>query len=300
MTAGRGNRVWLAIALSLLALVFFDFMGLIIKRLSPDYSPAELSAYRNFFGLVPSIIALWSSRVWREGGRRLAIRQWRLAGLRGLLVTLAQFLFYLSLGQLAFASATTITYSNALFMTALAIPVLGEKVGRMRWSAVLIGFAGVVMVMGPGRDSFSWVSLAPLGAAFLYALTGVLSPLIDDDVPSPLLNLYASVTALIGSAVLALFLGGFSALATPADLAWIFAMGAFGGTAVLCLVVSYRMTEQSNLAPFSYFGIPMAFVLGWLFFGEAPFDDLFPGALLIIAGGLLVIWRERRLRKAMP
>jgi drug/metabolite transporter (DMT)-like permease len=73
-------------------------------------------------------------------------------------------------------------------------------------------------------------------------------------------------------------------------------MGMFGGTAVLCLVVAYRMTEPSNLAPFSYFGIPMALLLGWVFFDEAPLDDLFPGALLIVAGGLMIVWRERRLR----
>ena len=71
-------------------------------------------------------------------------------------------------------------------------------------------------------------------------------------------------------------------------------MGGFGGTAVLCLVISYRMTEQSNLAPFSYFGIPLAFLLGWMFFDETPWDALFPGAVLIAAGGLLIIWRERR------
>ena len=70
-------------------------------------------------------------------------------------------------------------------------------------------------------------------------------------------------------------------------------MGGFGGVAVLCLVVAFRMTEQSNLAPFSYFGIPIAFVLGWIFFDEAPWSDLFPGALLIIVGGLLIVWRER-------
>jgi drug/metabolite transporter (DMT)-like permease len=64
--------------------------------------------------------------------------------------------------------------------------------------------------------------------------------------------------------------------------------------------VSYRMTEQSNLAPFSYFGIPMAFVLGWLFFDEAPWSDLFPGVLLILVGGAMVIWRERRLQAKRP
>jgi drug/metabolite transporter (DMT)-like permease len=74
-------------------------------------------------------------------------------------------------------------------------------------------------------------------------------------------------------------------------------MGCFGGTAVLFLVVSYRMTEQSNLAPFSYFGIPLAFVMGWLFFNEAPWSTLFPGAILIAAGGLLIVFRERSRRK---
>ncbi len=62
---------------------------------------------------------------------------------------------------------------------------------------------------------------------------------------------------------------------------------------VLFLVVSYRMTEQSNLAPFSLGCIPLAFVLGWLFFDEAPWATLFPGAILIAAGGLLIVWRER-------
>ncbi len=288
------DRVGRAILLSLLALLLFDLMGLIIKYLSPYYGAAELSAYRNIFGLIPSLIALWSSAGWHNSGRKLIIRQWKLACARGLIVTLAQFLFYYSLGRLAFATATTLTYSNALFMTALAVPILGERVGALRWGAVLIGFVGVAMVAGPGKDAFGWDALAPVGAAFLYALAGVSSRRVDVDVPSPLLNLYSAGFATIGSVTLALVMGGFSPISDPAHMIWIAAMGGFGGLAVLCLIVSYRMTEQSNLAPFSYFGIPMAFGLGWLFYGEAPLGDLFPGALLIAVGGLLVIWRERR------
>jgi drug/metabolite transporter (DMT)-like permease len=121
--------------------------------------------------------------------------------------------------------------------------------------------------------------------------------MIDDDVPSALVNLLSALFAVLGSVGLAIGMGGFSTLQSLADLGWIVAMGGFGGTAVLFLVVSYRMTEQSNLAPFSYFGIPLAFVLGWLFFDEAPVGDLFPGALLIVLGGLMVIWRERRLAR---
>ena len=284
----------LAIVLSLVSLVFFDLMGLVIKRMSSDYSAAELSAYRNVFGLIPSFIALWSSQAWHRDGRRLRVRQWALICARGLIVTLAQLMFYLSLGLIAFASATTISYSSGLFMTAFAVLLLSERVGIVRWTAVLIGFVGVVMVMGPGRETYSPTSLLPLGAAALYALTGVTARLIDEDVPSALVNLYSTGFAVLGSVALAIFLGGFSPVQSASDLAWIVAMGVFGGTAVLLLIISFRMTEQSNLAPFSYFGIPMAFLLGWVFFGEAPFQDLFPGAILIAAGGLLIVWRDRQ------
>lgn len=292
------DRTLFAILLSLAALFLFDAMGLIIKYLSPRYGAAELSAYRNLFGLIPAGIVLWGSRSWHAKGRILRVRQWRLALLRGLVLVFAQLFFYLSLGLLSFATASTITYANALFMTALAVPLLGEQVGWVRWSAVLIGFVGVVLIVGPGRDTFSPVALLPLAAAAGYALTGVTARMIDTEVPTALINLYSTGVAAVGSLLLAALTTGFSPLQNGTDLFWIAGMGAFGGSAVLLLIMAYRMTEQSNLAPFSYFGIPLAFVLGWIFYDEAPWSELFPGALLIIAGGLLIIWRERRLRVA--
>jgi drug/metabolite transporter (DMT)-like permease len=291
------DRTGLAIVLSLVALTLFDAMGLIIKHLSDGYSAAELSAWRNLFGLVPSVIVLWFSKAWRAGGKRLKVRQWKLAFFRGTIVTFAQLSFYMSLGLMAFATASTITYASALFTTALAIPLLGERVGWARWCAVLVGFVGVIMVVQPGGAGFNIYALLPLAAAAFYALVGVTARLFDDDVPSPLVNLYSSVTAAIGAFIIAYFWGGFSPIASATDLGWIMAMGGFGGTAVLFLIVSYRMTEQSNLAPFSYFGIPLAFGMGWLFFDEAPWRTLFPGAILIAAGGLLIVWRERSRHK---
>lgn len=297
MFSQLNDKVLHAILLSLFSIVLFDLMGLIIKYLSNDYSAAELSAYRNFFGLIPSTIALWSSRQWHQKGRIMRVRQWRIACLRGLLVSFAQLLFYLSLGRLAFATATTITYSNALFMTALAVPLLNERVGHTRWFAVGIGFLGVVMIVGPTGESFTLDALLPLGAAFLYALSGVMARMLDEDVPSPLINLYSSAVSFLSAVLITFFAGGFSMLDGPSDLGWIVLMGCFGGSAVLVMIISYRMTEQSNLAPFNYFGILIAFAFGWIFFGEAPIDDLFPGALLIILSGLLIVWRERQLRR---
>ena len=290
------NRTTIAILLSLVALLLFDVMGLIIKYLSPHYGAAELSAYRNLIGLIPATIALWATRAWHVGGRRMVVRQWRLALLRGVVLTFAQYFFYLSLGLLSFATASTITYANAPIMVALAVPLLGEKVGVMRWLAVLIGFAGVIMIVGPGRDSFTPAALLPLAAAACYALVAVTARMMDNDVPSALINLHSSAVAAVGALTLATVTTGFTPLRQADDILWILGMGAVGGVAVLILVVSYRMTEQSNLAPFSYFGIPIAFVLGWVFYNEAPWRELFPGALLIIGGGLLIIWRERRVR----
>ena len=287
------DRPVLAIILSLVALTLFDAMGLIIKHLSNSYSAAELSAWRNLFALIPTAIVLWSSKAWQRNGRTFKLRQWKLALLRGAIVTFAQLCFYMSLGLMTFAAASTISYASALFITALAIPILGERVGWVRWGAVLVGFSGVIMVVQPTSDNFNIYSLLPLSAAAFYALVSVTARLFDDDAPSPLINLYSTITAIIGASVIAYFLGGFRPIATPTDMAWIFLMGGFGGTAVLLLIVSYRMTEQSNLAPFSYFGIPLAFVLGWLFFDEAPWSTLFPGAILIALGGLLIVWRDR-------
>lgn len=297
MSARASDRVVPAILISLLAVLLFDLMGLVIKHLSARYGAAELSAWRNVFGLLPGLIALWSTRSWHDSGRPLRMRQWHIPVIRGLAVTVAQFCFYLALGRLAFATAATISYSNALFIVALSVPILGERVGAFRWTAALIGFSGVVMVMGPGRDTFSFDAVLPLIAAVLYGVAGVTSRLLDEDVPSPLVNLHSASIAALGALCLALATGGFTPVASAADMGWIVAMGMFGGTAVLCLVVAYRMTEPSNLAPFTYFGIPTALLLGWVFFDEAPVRDLFPGAFLIVAGGLMIVWRERRLAR---
>jgi uncharacterized membrane protein len=131
MSARPGDRVVPAILISLLAVLLFDLMGLVIKHLSTSYGAAELSAWRNLFGLIPGLIALYSTRSWHDAGRPWRMRQWHIPLIRGIAVTFAQFCFYLALGRLAFATAATISYSNALFIVALSVPILGERVGSL-------------------------------------------------------------------------------------------------------------------------------------------------------------------------
>ena len=282
-----------AVTTILLAIFLFDVMGAIIKHLGGRYPTQQLSALRNLFGLVPSLLVLVWSKDWRSRGRPLMIRQWRLALLRGAFVVLAQFCFYHSLVHLEFATASTIAFAGPLFITALSIPVLGLKVGGWRWMAVVLGFCGVMLVMRPGTEVFDWYAVLPLGAAFGYACISITARLFDDDVPTALINVYSLFAALVVSGALMFATSGFTPIQSSTDWSWIIAMGFAGGLAVFLLISAYRLTEPSNLSPFEYFGIPFSFTIGWLAFAEAPFERLFPGVILILGAGLLIVWRER-------
>jgi len=285
-----------AVAYVLLAILLFDFQGVIIKFLGDRYPVQQLAGFRNVFGLIPSIIVLLASSEWHARGRLLKIRQWRLGLLRGLFIAMAQYCFYLSITKMELATATTLTYISPVLITLLSIPILKHQVGLWRWLAVIIGFAGVVIIMSPGSVIFTPYSLLPVGAAFGYSLSTVCVRLFDDHNPTALLNMYASAGALFGALAIVFATTGYSEVESAQDWGLLLGMGLVGGCAVLALINAYRLARPSSLSPYEYFGIPFAFILGWLFFDEAPFAKLFPGVLLIIAGGLLIAWREHHNR----
>ncbi len=282
-----------AAAVMLMAILLYDVMGAIIKHLSRDYPTPQLAMFRNVFGLIPTLFILFWSQKWNRAGRPFVIRQWRLAMARGGLGACAQVSFYLALRHLEFATATTILFAGPLFVTALSIPVLGHRVGLWRWLAVAIGFSGVLMVLRPGFEVFTWHALLPLCAALGFAGTSVTARLFDGAVPTPLINLYYNAGTLVAAVGLVAFTGGFVPVLSPWDWLWLIALGVAGGLAAYCLISAYRLAEPSSLSPFEYFAIPFSFCLGWIFFAEAPFDRLIPGAFLIVGGGLFILWRER-------
>lgn len=282
----------------LIGILLLDLMAVMIRMLSDSYPLMQLAAFRNLFGLVPSFVLLATSADWHAKGRSLKMRQWPLGMLRGVLVTFAQVCFYFALLELEFATVGTLVYASPLIVTALSVPLLGERVGPWRWFAVLLGFAGVILIMRPGSDTFTMAALLPLGAALGYASSSVLVRRIDRDVPAPLVNMYASGAAMCCAASIMLVTSDPIWIATWSDAAMIIAMGFCGGTGVLFLIFAYRLTAPSVLAPFEYSGILLTFWLGWLFFDEAPVGVLFPGVLFIVAAGLMIIWRERVNAKA--
>jgi len=289
------QSLWASALILIVAIFLFDVQGALIKHMGARYPVEQIAFFRNLFGIVPYFIVLCFAREWRQKGNFLKMKRWKLGLGRGFLLILAQLSFYHAITNMQLATATTLAFSGPLFVTLLSIPILGHKVGVWRTLAVFIGFAGVVMVMQPTKDVFSWVALLPIAAAFFYACTSLSSRLFDPEVPTALISIYASGGAIVIAPIVVVLNGNWIMPESLSVWLWFVAMGSTGGLAVLLLITAYRMNDPSSLAPFEYFGIPFSFALGWVFFNEAPFDSLIPGVFFIVGGGLMVLWRERKL-----
>ena len=292
MSNTSNTQVLRAIFILILAVLCFDVMAICVRLLQPAYSAAELSAYRNVLGVIPSLIVM--SYMGQLQFKRSALRlpQWRLALLRGCFIAVAQLSFYGALGLMELATVSALAQTNGLFVVLLSIAVLGEKVGKWRWGALMLGFAGAMLILKPGSDAFSVQALLPIVAALFYGLSMVTIQLFDKESPNALIYLYASTASALASILFVFFFEGFSPLPDLRDAAVIFVMSMAGGCGVLLMMLAYRSAPPSALAPFQYFSILSAFFFGWAIFGELPIEDLFPGTLFIIGAGAIIIWRE--------
>lgn len=283
-----------AIGLLILTILCFDVMAILVRVLSADYSAQELSAYRNVFGILPSLaLLIWTGEL-RFKVSALKIEQPKLAIGRGVVVAFAQLFFYTALSKLELATVATLGQTNAFFVVILSVLYLGEKVGVWRIIALVIGFAGVVWILRPGSDAFSLIAILPVAAAACYAFAMVSVRKFGPDTSNGLLYLYSSLGSIIGAIILAAFTTEFSPVHNWADAGLILLMSTIGGIGVLLMMIAFRIASPSVLAPFWYFGILTAGLFGWLLFEEAPLDTLFPGVLFIVGAGVLIIWRERK------
>ena len=292
MSNTSNTQVLRAIFILILAVLSFDVMAICVRLLQPAYSAAELSAYRNVLGVIPSLIVM--SYMGQLQFKRSALRlpQWRLALLRGCFIAVAQLSFYGALGLMELATVSALAQTNGLFVVLLSIAVLSEKVGKWRWGALMLGFAGAMLILKPGSDAFSVQALLPIVAALFYGLSMVTIQLFDKESPNALIYLYASTASALASILFVFFFEGFSPLPDLRDAAAIFVMSMAGGCGVLLMMLAYRSAPPSALAPFQYFSILSAFFFGWAIFGELPIEELFPGTLFIIGAGAIIIWRE--------
>ena len=197
---------------------------------------------------------------------------------------------------LPLAEATTIAFSTPIFATILGALVLGEPTGRRRWSAVALGFVGVVIVVQPGGHAIPLAgALCGLAAALLTAVVFVLVRQIGRHEPAMTIVWWFSVSSLVPLGLVYLP----QAVAHPPVVWLLLAMvGIAGGLAQLTMTGSLKLGPVSVVVPFDYTSLLWATAFGWVFFGTLPGEATWIGAPIIVASGLYIVWREHVRRRA--
>ncbi|WP_370399528.1 DMT family transporter [Sulfitobacter sp. JB4-11] len=303
MTQHRPGR---AIALKLCAVFLFMVMAALIKAASNAVPPGQAVFFRSLFAM--PIIMLW---LWQQGHLHDGLKVNNLFGhvWRGLFGTMAMGLTFAGLALLPLPEVTAIGYATPMFTVLFAAIFLGERVRLFRLSAVALGLIGVMIVIAPriSLDGTGYGQAATMGAlavlvaSILRALVQIhVRKLVQTDSTSAIV-FYFSLTATVLS-LLTLPLGW---VIPSAALTWtapgmnilglIICAGLIGGVAQIMVTASYRFGTASMLAPFDYSSMIFAGLIGWLIFSEVPTPAILLGAALVIAGGVLIIWRERQL-----
>lgn len=290
------HRPLLAITLKVLAIGLFTALSALIKEVSSEVPAGEAVFFRSFFAIPVIVIWLASRGELRHGlvTKKPMFHVWR-----GLVGTSAMGMTFMGLALLPLPEVTAIGYATPIFTLILAAVFLGERIRLIRISAVAVGLLGVLIMIWPRLGSGDGLTEgATLGVLLVLAATlarGFVQIHIRRMVQSEhtaAIVFYFSLTA-SGLALLTLPFGW--VVPAPKTLALLIGAGFVGGVAQILVTSSYRFAPASMLAPYDYVSMLFAIVIGYFWFAELPTLVMLSGALLVIAGNVLVIWRESRL-----
>ncbi|MBI1206952.1 MAG: EamA family transporter [Azospirillum sp.] len=266
------------------------------KQLTADYDPIFIVWVRytvNTALMAPLILLTL------PGASLLSLLRVRRPGLqlaRGAMMLASAIIFVFGVRQLPIAEAAAIGFASPLMLIALSIPLLGETVGIRRWAAVLVGFAGVLVVVRPGTGAFQPAALLPLISALTWALALIASRRIGNDDPPVATLLWSALSGLAAATLLVPF---HWQLPSWQGLAVMIAAGGLYTLGQLLLIMAFTSAPAGLLAPFHYSQMVWAVLIGWICFGTLPDAWTWTGAALIIASGLYA-WHRERLHQVAP
>ena len=286
------KKTYLAVATMLLAILCIDLYMVIIKFLGDEYSIIQLTLFRNIAAIIPLLLLILFTNEFSTIFKNLGNKFLILSCLRGICFLAMNVFIFISVVNLQFATAMTLTFSSPFFIVILSIIMLNERIGIYRWSAVIIGFVGVLMIMRPTSEIFSFYSIFPILTAIAWAFTVIILKFIQGNHSTAKIQLYTLIFNVSGGIILFLVTTGHLEIKSLKDFILMTTTGILGGTAAILFIYSYRLISASKIASFEYLGIPSSFILGWIFFSEAPWGQLFPGVLVIIFAGMIIIWRD--------
>lgn len=283
------------IALVLAAQLVFTVMGAFVRFLGQTTPVGEVVFARSFFALIPLLVFL----AWRgELGSAVRTRNPFAHLFRSLSGVGSMFLNFAALALLPLADATAIGFAAPIFSVVLAALFLGEVVRVRRWTAVGVGFVGVLVMLSPfvggaqpGAGTTLGAFLAIAGALGVAIAMTQVRHLARTETTASLVFYFSIICSLVGLATIP---WGW-VMPTPLEFALMVAMGFLGGLGQILMTESYRHASASVLAPFSYSAMIYSIAIGYVWFGEVPVPIVLAGAAIVIGAGLFVIWREQRL-----
>lgn len=291
------------VGLMILAMFIFAMQDGISKKLGHGYSPVMITLIRFWFFAV--VVVVWAAV--RSGGIRHAAHSAhpRLQILRGLILVFQIVIMINAFVKLGLVATHAVFIACPLIVAALSGPLLGERVGWRRWSAIGVGLAGVLVVLRPGVTVFTANSALPLIGAFMFAIYTILTRYVARNDGAATSFFWTGVAGAFGIS----FIGPFYLTPmAPADWVW---MGTLCLTSIaghFVLITAYEAAEASRIQPFTYFQFVFTIGVGVIAFGERPDLWTYAGAAIVIGSGLFTLWREhvarrrqvRALREAVP
>ena len=215
---------------------------------------------------------------------------------RSSLDTVTTFVYIAALAVMPIASTTTIYMATPLITTALAVPLLGEKVGWRSWSAIIIGFCGAVIVTRPDPATFSLIALLPLMAAFTGAARDISTRSIGPEIPGSVVGLTGTLAFCLAAALLAPFERW--TMPSTTVVAYLVASAVAFGGGTLLLVFAFRSAPIASLSPMRYLLVFGALISGYFVFGDLPDAWTSIGMALVVGAGLYAIQREHAKSRA--
>lgn len=289
------------IALKICATLSLVLMGACISGLKGEIPIGEVVFFRSAISMLP--LGIWMAL---QGGVRKQIATKHIGGhvIRSFSGTGGMVFSYMALASLPLVDATAISYATPLFTVMLAALLLGEVVRIYRWTAVVVGLCGILIILSPHA---SWASFdiagsqtALLGgvfgllAAFFSAISMIqIRHLTQTENTGAIIFYFTMLTTIIGAASIVL---GWK-MPSAWQLMLLIGTGVIGGIAQIFVTLSLRHAEASLLAPFDYSSMLWALIIGYIFLGQLPVPATVLGASIVVAAGLFTLWRERRLHK---
>ena len=258
----------------------------VLKWLTNSYHVGQILFCRGIFISLPLAFLIW-----KAGGLK-SLRSVNPKGhaVRAVLVIVGIFLFVSGLAYLPIADAIAISFAGPLFITALAQPLLGEHVGWRRWSAVLTGFIGILLIVRPGGGVVQWAVLFPLTAS----LAGALRDLLTRHLSSQETTVAILFSTTLGVILASLVTIPFVWVPVPlVDWGWFALSGFLVGFAHFLMIETFRYGEATLVAPFKYSGVIWAGLLGYLIWGDIPDFITIVGVSILVLSGIYILHREQ-------